>query len=310
MATTKLNSNAVAAGDVALASQYNSLITDIEEFAWTRCGRLTLGTSDPVTTTDISAATTIYYTPFMGNIFNTFHTSATFRDIYKFTEISLSLNTTDHPANTNFDLYIYHLSTSTDSTYMTLTSVAWTTDLTRDDPLDNTQGTYTRNGYNPGFYKFVGSFRTVAAGQTEDSVTKRFLSNYYNAVPKNMFVEEGTENTSSTDVPALWNGSTTNNQLGFVVCQPYGITVDCSMQAWLKVATADNFARSVMFRDGAASDSPRIEISNYNEYYVQCSSMHPQHFATGYHYVNSYVDGTVAGTATFDTLVLSAKVWV
>jgi hypothetical protein len=295
---------------VALASQYNSLLTDISEVSWSECGRLTLLAGNPVTTTDITGATKIYYAPFDGNVFNTYHTAITFRDVYRWTtDLELDISeTSDYPANANFDVFMYHLSTSTDHNFLSLVTVEWTTDLTRAEELMDSYGIYTRTGFNPGFYKYLGTFRTVAAGQTEDSQTRRFLANYYNAVPKEMYCNETTQNTTTTDTPALWNASITNNQLGFVIPQPYGVVVDFGISAQLRPSTDDDYARCLLYIDGAAI--PTVELINENMYNVRTGMWHPYKVATGYHYVNCYIDGTDGGTATFDDLVLSAMVMV
>ena len=311
MTVTPMSSTSVAAGDVALASQYNNVLYDIKGFSWARSGRLTLTSTDAVTTTDVSAATTIYYVPFTGSIFNTFrNTSVNFSEVYRYDALSLALNTTDHPANTNFDLYVYHLATSTSAEYLSLVSVAWSTDLTRAEDVLPYYGSYYRDGYGVGFYNFVGSFRTVAAGQTEDSVTKRFLANYYNKVPKNMYVIETTENTSTTDTPALWNASVTNNQLGFVVCDPYGYAVQLGLRSKQKAAVDGQYARTQIHLDGAEYTTPDINVSNYNDQYVKSADSATPVIPTGYHYINAYVYGTDGGTATFARLTLNAQVWV
>ena len=311
MAITKMSSTGVVAGDVALASQYNNLFYDIPSFTWIRSGRLTLTSTDAVTTTDITAATTIYYVPYAGSLFSTFrNTSIAFSEVYRFDELSLTLNTTDHPANTNFDVYAYHLATSTDSTYLSLVSVAWSTDLTRDDALVEYYGTYSRTGFGVGFYNFVGSFRTVAAGQTEDSLTKRFLANYYNKVPKNMYVEQVATFTSTTDTPALWNGSTTNNQLEFIVCEPYGYSVQMGLRPNLQVATDGQLARAQIHIDGAEYTTPSMHVSNYNDQYIKLRDSGNPILPTGYHYINVYAFGTDGGTATYTSLKVDAQVWV
>lgn len=67
-------------------------------------GRLTLTSGTPVTTSDVTAATTIYYTPYVGNGIALFDGSSTWT-VRTFSELSLSLS--GFTANTNYDIFAY-----------------------------------------------------------------------------------------------------------------------------------------------------------------------------------------------------------
>jgi len=67
-------------------------------------GRLTLTSGTPVTTSDVTAATTIYYTPYVGNGIALFDGSSTWT-VRTFSELSLSLS--GFTANTNYDVFAY-----------------------------------------------------------------------------------------------------------------------------------------------------------------------------------------------------------
>jgi len=67
-------------------------------------GRLTLTSGTPVTTSDVTAATTIYYTPYTGNGIALFDGSSTWT-VRTFSELSLSLS--GFTANTNYDIFAY-----------------------------------------------------------------------------------------------------------------------------------------------------------------------------------------------------------
>jgi len=61
-----LESSAVSIGDQATAAQYNSLRTDVLNMLFGAPGRLTLTTATPITTSDVTAAEVLYYTPVDG----------------------------------------------------------------------------------------------------------------------------------------------------------------------------------------------------------------------------------------------------
>ncbi len=80
-------------------------------------GRLTLSSGVPVTTADVTAATTLYFTPYQGNRLELYTGSAWAS--YTLAETSLALGSL--AANTDYDIFIYD-NTGT----LTLEAVAWT----------------------------------------------------------------------------------------------------------------------------------------------------------------------------------------
>jgi len=67
-------------------------------------GRLTLTSGTPVTTSDVTGATTLYYTPYVGNGIALFDGTSTWT-VRTFSELSLSLS--GFTANTNYDIFAY-----------------------------------------------------------------------------------------------------------------------------------------------------------------------------------------------------------
>jgi len=83
-------------------------------------GRLTLTSGSPVTTADVTAATTLYYTPCAGNSISLFDGTSTWT-VRTFSELSLSLS--GYTANTNYDIYAFW-----NGSAVTLESQTWGTD--------------------------------------------------------------------------------------------------------------------------------------------------------------------------------------
>jgi hypothetical protein len=135
--------------------------------------RLTLTTGTPVTTADVTAATTLYASPYRGNRIALFN-SAGVATVVTSTEFSIAV-----PATTSqmYDVFAFN-----NSGVATLELLAWTNDTTRATAIVlTTTGTYTKSGDLT--RRYLGSFRTTTvSGQTEDSVTKRYVWNYYNRV--------------------------------------------------------------------------------------------------------------------------------
>lgn len=169
-------------------------------------GRLTLTSGTPVTTSDVTAATTLYYTPYQGNQIS-LYSGSTWQTI-TFTEVSIAV-----PASTSqmYDVWGY-LSAGA----LVLELLAWTNDTTRATAITTQDGIYVKSG--DATRRYLGSFRTTTvSGQTEDSKTKRYVWNYYNRVERPLIRVETTANwTYST---ATWRqaNNSTSNQVDVVV---------------------------------------------------------------------------------------------
>lgn len=168
--------------------------------------RATLTSGLPITTADVTAATSIKLTPFKGNRISLYDGSSWAE--YTLSEISLSLS--GLAANTNFDIFVY-----VTAGVLTLESVAWTNATTRATALTTQDGVYVKNGTLT--KRYVGTFRTTSTiGQCEDSFTKRFLWNYYNRAARVLRVKDTTDSwTYATASYASLNASVAN-RLEFV----------------------------------------------------------------------------------------------
>src|SRR5438094_8736310 len=127
------------------------------------CGRLTLTTATPVTTADVTAATTLYYTPVSGcNQITLWNGSTLVTDTL--TEASLAV-----PATTSTMYDVFAVDTSGT---VSIEALAWTNDTTRATAVTLQNGFLAKSGVAT--RRYVGSFRTTTvSGQTEDGVAKR-----------------------------------------------------------------------------------------------------------------------------------------
>ena len=100
-------------------------------------GRLTLTSGTPVTTSDVTGAGTLYYTPYTSGQIALYSGSAWV--VYTFTERSLSLTLT---SGKNYDVFLYDNS----GTLTLELSAAWTNDTTRADALTTQDGVYVKSG--------------------------------------------------------------------------------------------------------------------------------------------------------------------
>ena len=141
-------------------------------------GRLTLETGVPVSTTDQTAKTTLYFTPYVGNQITLYDGSSAWETI-DFTEVSLSLS--GYTAGSVYDIWGYN-----DGGTLTLESTIWTNTTTRATALTRQDGVLVKTGATT--RRYLGTICTTSTtGQCEDSVTKRYVWNLYNPVTRNLF---------------------------------------------------------------------------------------------------------------------------
>lgn len=200
------------AGDVATFVEYASgdwIMADYSRpptFPKSFQARLTLTSATPVTSSDVTAATTIYLTPYGGDQIALYN--GTQWGLHTLTEISIAVPAT---TVTMYDLFVYN-----NSGTLTLEATAWTNDTTRATALALQNGVYCKTGALT--RRYVGSFRTTgSSGQTEDSLAKRFLWNYYNRVVRPMQVTDSTDSWTYTSAAYRQANNSAANQLDFII---------------------------------------------------------------------------------------------
>lgn len=169
-------------------------------------GRLTLTSGTAVTVSDVTAAGTVYFTPYKGQTIGLYDGSAW--STITFAETSLSL--TGLTANTNYDVFGYD-----NSGALALEALAWTDATTRATAITLQDGIYVKSGATT--RRYLGTIRiTGTTGQTEDSAAKRFVWNMYNRMSRRSFVSDTTDTwTYSTFTWRQANGST-SNEVAFI----------------------------------------------------------------------------------------------
>jgi hypothetical protein len=207
-------------------------------------GRLTLTTLVPVTTSDVTGATSIYYTPAAGNTVPVYNGSV-FASL-TFAELTLALDATAahtgyHQSGKNFDLFVINDA----GTVRLVSGPAWTSDTARGTGAGTTElqmlnGILTnKNALTAARFgsasgntvavaanqaTYVGSFRAIADGQAADTMANRLLFNAYNQAVRPMAVYENTASyTYSTAAYRQVNGAATN-QIA-VLCGLAGVEV-------------------------------------------------------------------------------------
>lgn len=227
---TKQGAQAIIAGDIAINNmtviQYDGtqfiLQNPVPSVPKVCEGRLTLTSGTPVTTSDVTAAETVYFTPYKGNQIALY--DGTIWKTYTFTELSV-----DVPNSTNMqDVFIYD-----NSGTLTLELTAWTNITTRATALTTQNGVLVKSGSTT--KRYLGSFESNAVGNgtTEDSYANRLVWNYYNRVRRPMKATESTNTWTYSTASYRQANANVANDLTFVV----GVSEDLVSADVLAAAT-------------------------------------------------------------------------
>lgn len=255
-------------------------------------GRLTLTTATPVTTADVTAAETIYFTPYKGNRIALY--DGTNWKLYVFTELS-----GDVPdANQMNDVFVYD-----NAGTLTLDIVAWTNTTTRATALATQNGVLVKSGATA--RRYLGSFysTTDGNGQTNDSLLKRYVWNYYNRVRKQMLAVEGANTWTYTSATFQQANASAANQLDYV----QGVSEDPVFAEVVGTFRTDQAAGSVQGTVGVGVDSTTTNSAKLMPFTVNQAANQVVHTYAKYEgfpgigkHVLAWIESsTAAGTTTW-----------
>jgi hypothetical protein len=194
--------------------------------------RLTLTSGTPVTTSDVTAATTIYCTPYNGNRIALY--DGTNWQLRSSAEFSLALGTLT--SGKPYDVFCYD-----NAGVPTLEFLVWTNDTTRATALVYQDGVLSKTGALT--RRYMGTFYTTAATTTEDSAAKRYLWNYYNRVGRSLVAALETVNTWTYNTATFRQANAnTANQLDMVVGVSEDAVEATAIAMWYDSGSADTSA--------------------------------------------------------------------
>lgn len=291
----------IVIGDQIAATITAKTLTDAESLTVndTNNFRLSLTSGTPVTTADVSAATTLYCTPGgHGNRIVLFD-SAGGATGYTSAEFSIPV-----PASTSqmYDVFCY-----ANAGVPTLEALAWTNDTTRATPLVlTTTGARTKSGDLT--RRFLASVRTTTVnGQTEDSDTKRYLWNHDNRVLRRLRRVETTASWTYTTATIRQARASTDNQVDCIIGVVEDI-IDLSVcvgvtqtNAGLQVAVGIGKDSTTTFAShGGTIAIPTASASQHYEAHARLVDMPTvgRHFYSWNEYSEATPTTTWYGTAT------------
>lgn len=180
-------------------------------------GRLTLESGVPVSTSDQTAKTTVYYTPYVHNLISLWDGTNWVPTEFSETSLALGTLTSGRP----YDVFGY-----VSGGALTLESLAWTSGTVRATAVTLQDGRYCKSGDKTRL--FLGTFYTTSTTTTEDSGGgsttqvggKRFLWNMYNRVQRNISVIDTADNWAYTTNTIRQANAASGNKVEVIVGLP------------------------------------------------------------------------------------------
>jgi len=258
-------------------------------------GRLTLEDGAPIATSDQTGATTIYFTPYMGNKISLYNTSTAHWTIHQFAQLSHSLS--GETADKNYDVF----AKSTNG--VVRESLVWTNDTNRATNLVMQDGVYCKTGALD--QRYIGTYRTTSSiGQCEDSQTKRFVWNAYNQIDRQLYkLPSANSWTYTVDTIRQAGNEATNKVEAVSGLEGSAITVDNSVMYSHSAAAATTYVAVGIGESSTTANATGCQMlaSNpqVNDSTDFVSAHLKKHKAAGYHYYAMLEVVTAVGTTTF-----------
>jgi hypothetical protein len=260
-------------------------------------GRLTLESGAPISTTDQAAKTTLYFTPYKGNKISLYDGSAAWATL-TFTELSITL--AGLTASRPYDVFCYN-----NGGTATLELLAWTNATTRATALTTQNGVWVKSGATT--RRYLGTiYINSSGGQTDDTITKRFVWNYYNRAQRYLYTGDSTSHTYN-GAARKWNNSDTNNKLEFIAGLAEN-AVSITIKGAQYAGADGSYAIISPYLDGSEINA-FYRIDNYNAYRISTALNFFQTEALGYHYMQAYELGNHA-SSTFAHFLLTINSWM
>ena len=280
------------------AEGWKIMNTSLHNSPITPGGRLTLTSGTPVTTSDVTGATSVYYTPYTNNNIQLW--DGLYWMTLRFSETTLALGTVTSALP--YDVFAY-LSAGV----LALEKLAWTNATTRATAITLQDGRYCKSGDKTRLY--LGTFYTTSTTTTEDSGGgsttqvggKRFLWNMYNRVERWLSVIDTTDSWSyTTDTIRQANAAAGNKVEFFLGLALEAVKADLRSTALIKSNSA-KVAKSGIGLDSTTAFSGVVQ-GGYNaaatDLYTPLGGKYSGNPAVGYHYL-AWNEKGADGTSTF-----------
>jgi len=244
-------------------------------------GRLTLTSGEPRPSTVVTGASTVYFSPYLGNYISLYNGNW---NVYEFEEASLDISSLT--ASTLYNVYGYW-----DGQALQL-EASTTATATQDGRLVKS-GDPTR--------LYLGTIYTSGAGTTEHSAAKKFVWNYFNQFPLRLIKWDATSHTYGTAAYRYWNNDSAN-KVEFVI----GLTgwfVDFTIDM---DTTAGAAATAYVGAGLDTASAPNAVAGISTGIRSRAAQTAKEMLSAGYHYISALEYATA--TSTFSSTRIDAQI--
>jgi hypothetical protein len=252
-------------------------------------GRLTTETGVPISTSDRTAQSTIFFTPYQGNKIALYDTADW--NIVSFTELSLALS--GLTTASNYDVFLDY----NGGTPQLVLGTVWTNDTTRAVALTLVDGVYVLTGSED--HRYLGTIRTTSTTTTEDSLAKRFVWNAQNRTRRVM--RGALETTDSwTYTIATWRQAraSATNQLELLV----GLNEDAVYATLIQISSQSGTSagRSAGIGLDSTTTPSNVHIPFIRGTHIgTITAQYHGLVGVGYHFLAWLEISTATGTSTY-----------
>ena len=258
------------AGDIAILEGDVAAIS-VDPSVYAPQARLSLSSSLPVSTADVTAATAVYLHPYNGQTVAIYDGSEWVgRTLSAAVNIAIPASTA-----TVYDVFAYWTGAA-----IALEVVAWSTATARATALATQNGIYVKSG--DATRRYMGTFRTTTvSGQSEDSVTKRYLWNMYNRRSRALQLEDAT--ASWVYSVASWRQvrATSTNKVELVI----GLSEDPVELTAMESAVSTGLAYTGIGVDTTTASSAGVNNASVT-HYSMATARYRGFPGIGYHALN------------------------
>ena len=250
-ATTLGGSLSVAGGSTfAGAVTFSGAVSGVES-ALVCEGRLTLESGVPVSTSDQSAKTSAYFTPYGGNRIGLYDGSAW--KIRTFAELTISL--AGLTASMPYDVFAYD-----NAGTVTIETLIWTNTTTRATALTTQNGVLVKTGATT--RRYIGTiYINATGGQTDDTQAKRYVYSHDKSETRPLGKREATASWNYTTATIRQARADATNQVEVMVGWP-SRAIDLHLVASAGNATADVEVMAAIGLDSTSAVSSACLFSN------------------------------------------------
>ncbi|MCX6107955.1 MAG: hypothetical protein NTY08_19165, partial [Proteobacteria bacterium] len=256
-------------------------------------GRLTLTSNTPISTSDVTTASTLYYTPYTDDQI-ALYDGSNWRQ-YTFAQLALTLSGLTY--GKNYDVFVY----SNSGTPALELSAAWTNDTSRADVISRINGVWSKTTATT--RRYVGTIRTTGTMTTEDSNAKRYVWNMYNRVTTPSYQLDNTAGwaVSATNTWEPFNSGNGNWKHEFVL----GLSEDavsCSLTVLILQSTTSGMFASIGVdaNNAQAGGVGRIYSQSGISVYGSGTVVYQNWLPAGYHYCQAIeLSGSPANSTVY-----------